>query len=300
MDVGTALLERARAAGRDAIAVVGTGKNVGKTVTVAAICDALRAGAAPFGLCSIGRDGEAVDALEGFAKPRLWLRAGTLLATARALLPKHPAVEVVETLDERSAVGRLVVARVRAPGLFEIAGPPSAAAMRRVVARLRAAGAPFVVIDGAVDRVAALRDGEDAVVIATGAAAGTSFARVVDEMAGFVSSLRTPVVDLTRDFVAVEGALTVAMASAFVRADERRQIVVRDPTRLALGSAYGALAKRLDLRCERPLYPVACTVAPLAHDRSFEPRAFLEAVAVASGLPCYDVYAGAQALPAAA
>jgi hypothetical protein len=300
MDVGSALLERARAAGRDAIAVVGTGKNVGKTVTVAAICDALAASAVPFGLCSIGRDGEANDALEGFAKPRLALREGTLFATARSLLPPHPAVEIVETLDERSAVGRLVVARVRAPALFEIAGPPSAAAMRRVVARLRAAGAPFVVIDGAVDRVAALRDGEDAVVIATGAAAGTSLARVVDEMAGFVSSLRTPVVDPARDFVAVEGALTVAVAAAFVRANERRQIVVRDPTRLALGSAYGALSQRLDLRCERRLYPVACTVAPLAHDRSFEPRTFLDAVAAATGLPCYDVYAGAQALPTAA
>ncbi len=185
MDVGSALLERARAAGRNAIAVVGTGKNMGKTVTVAAICDALarNCGAVPFGLCSIGRDGEANDALEGFAKPRLALREGTLFATARALLPPHPAVEVVETLDERSAVGRLVIARVRAPGLFEIAGPPSAAAMRRVVARLRAAGAPFVVIDGAIDRVAALRDGEEGVVVATGAAAGTSLARVVDEMA---------------------------------------------------------------------------------------------------------------------
>ncbi len=124
-----------------------------------------------FGLCSIGRDGEPVDALEGFAKPRISLRAGTLFATARALLPRHPAVEIVEALEERSAVGPLVVARVRGAGSFEIAGPPSAAALRRVVARLRAAGAPFVVIDGAVDRIAALRDGEEGVVVATGAAA---------------------------------------------------------------------------------------------------------------------------------
>jgi hypothetical protein len=300
MDVGSALLARAHSAGCAAIAVVGTGKNVGKTVTVTAICDALAVGGRPFGLCSIGRDGEPVDALEGFAKPRISLRAGTLFATARALLPRHPAVEIVEALEERSAVGPLVVARVHGAGSFEIAGPPSAAALRRVVARLRAAGAPFVVIDGAVDRIAALRDGEDGVVVATGAAAGTSLARVVDDVRGLAALLRTPLADPAADAIAIEGALTVAMASALVRAGERRQVVVRDPTRIALGSAFGALAQRLDLRCRRPLHPVACTVAPLAHDRAFEPRELLEAVAAATGLPCYDVYAGAQALPAAA
>ena len=97
MHAGRALLARARAAAHDTVAVVGTGKNVGKTVTVAALCDALARDGAAFGLCSIGRDGEAFDAVEGFAKPRLFLRRGALVATARALIARSPAAVVVCT-----------------------------------------------------------------------------------------------------------------------------------------------------------------------------------------------------------
>ena len=53
-----------------------------------------------------------------------------------------------------------------------------------------------------------------------------------------------------------------------------------------------ALAAKLDLRCERPLHPVACTVAPLFGERRFEPRAFARAVAARTGLPVFDIYAG--------
>jgi hypothetical protein len=61
------------------------------------------------------------------------------------------------------------------------------------------------------------------------------------------------------------------------------------------GRAFTTLAARLDLRCERPLRPIACTVAPRGAERAFEPRAFLRAVADATGLPAYDVYAGEEA-----
>lgn len=301
MHVGEALRSRARSAGHDSIVVVGTGKNVGKTVTVAAVCDALvRAGSA-FGLCSIGRDGESVDALEGSAKPRLFLRAGTLLATARVLLPPHPAAEIVELPGEESALGPIAIARVRSPGYYEISGPPSAAALRRVVRRLRALGAGFVAIDGAVDRIAALRDGEDAVVVATGAASGPTPSRVVEEIRILVACLRIRAYDPHRDALFVDGALTAGAAAALVRARERRQVVVQDATRVAVGGrAFVAFARDLDLRCVRELRPVACTVAPSSNERAFEPASFVRDVAEATGLPAYDVYAGAEALPSVA
>ena len=149
MDVGAALLARARALGASSLAVVGTSKNAGKTVTIAALCAALEREGTPFGLCSIGRDGEAADALDGTPKPRLFLRAGTLVATAAALVPRHPAAEIVAFSDESSALGPIVFARVRGAGRFEIAGPPQAAALRRVAARFPEFGARFVLIDGA-------------------------------------------------------------------------------------------------------------------------------------------------------
>ncbi len=299
MDVGAALLARARAAGRTSVAVVGTSKNAGKSVVVAALVERLSRDGVAFGLCSIGRDGEIADALGGAPKPRFFLRPGATFATAVTLVPRSPAVEIVALTHERSALGRIAIARTRAHGFVEVAGPPSAAALRRIVYAL-AERTAFVVVDGAVDRIAAIRGGDDAIVIAVGAATAPSLGRAVDELAGFVARLRLTRVDPRAEFVAIAGALTASAAAAFARAGERRQIVVEDPTRVAFGGrTFLELAARLDIRCRRTLSPIACTVAPLSAERAFEPVAFARAVANATGLPTYDVYASTLAEPAA-
>jgi hypothetical protein len=296
MDVGAALLARARAVGASSLAVVGTSKNAGKTVTIAALCAALQGESTSFGLCSIGRDGEAIDALDGSPKPRLDLRAGTLIATAAVLLPAHPASEVVGFSGETSALGPIVFARVRAPGRFEISGPPQANALRRIALGLHDLGAGFVLIDGAVDRIAALRGADDAIVVATGAAGAPTLSQAIDAAAALVARLQIRRPDPALEMLAIPGALSLERASNLVAQGERRQIVVTDPTRIAFGGkTFLRLAERLALRCEHPLVPVACTVASLALERSFEPAALLRGVARATGLPAYDVYAGAAA-----
>ena len=294
MDVGKALLERAHAAGAASIAVVGTSKNAGKTVTVAALCRALEGES--FGVCSVGRDGEGVDALESSPKPRLFLAPNAYIATAAALLPRSPAVEILDLMREQSALGPIALARVRAPGFFELSGPPQASSMRRVIAALAKHGASPSIVDGAVDRIAALRDGDEAVVVAVGASGAPTLAHAIDDVAALVARLSVPRADPKEESVRIEGALTVAAAAALVREQERRQIVVADPTRIAFGGrVFLTLAAQLDLRCERTLLPVACTVAPIGSEHSFEPRAFVRGVAQRTGLPAYDVYAGAAA-----
>jgi hypothetical protein len=294
MDVGVRLLSLARAAGARSIAVVGTSKNAGKTVAISAVCGALEAEGTAIGLCSIGRDGESSDALDATPKPRFFLRAGAFAATAESLVPAHPAFEVLLRSEERSALGTIVLVRARAAGHLEIAGPPSAGALRRIV-RLLEARAGFVLIDGAVDRIAALRDGEDAIVVAVGTAAPTP-AHAVDDVRALVARLRVPGFDSAGEMLAIDGALTATRAAELVRVGERRQIVVADPTRIAFGGrAFIALAGKLDLRCRRPLRLVACVVAPRGAERAFEPRSFLEDVARATALPTFDVYAGSEA-----
>jgi len=294
------LLARARSSGAPSIAVVGTSKNAGKTVVIAALAHALARAGEPFAVCSIGRDGEAADALDSAPKPRLFLRPGATLATAAVLVPRSPALEIVAVTGERSALGPIVLARVRAAGNVEIAGPPSAAALRRIVRALGADGR-LVLVDGAVDRVAALRDGEDAVVVAVGAASAQTAERALDDVEALVARLRLPRADSGADAVRIEGALTASAAAAFARTGERRQIVVADPTHVAFGGrTFLELAARLDLRCERTLRVIACTVAPLGAERSFEPRAFARAVAARTKLPAYDVFAGSVEEPAAA
>ncbi|MBC5800693.1 MAG: hypothetical protein GIW94_12100 [Candidatus Eremiobacteraeota bacterium] len=291
MNVAAALLAQAREIGMASLAVVGTSKNAGKSVVIAALADALGRESTPFGLASLGRDGESVDALEGTPKPRFWLRPGATFATAAVLVPRSPAAEIVAVTSERCALGTIVIARSRAPGCVEIAGPPSAAALRRVVTALRAQ-CGFVLIDGAVDRIAALRGGEDAIVVAVGAATASTAARAADECAALVAKLRVPPHDATHEAVAIDGALTAGEAAALVRAGERRQIIVTDPTQIAFGGrVFLELARQLDLRCRESLHPIACSVAPLWAERAFEPRSFARDVAQRTRLPVYDMYA---------
>ncbi|MGZ3562959.1 MAG: hypothetical protein ACXVAS_14080 [Vulcanimicrobiaceae bacterium] len=296
MNVGKELLDLARAGAVRSLFVVGTGKNVGKTVAVRAIVESAAARGLTFGLTSIGRDGEAVDVADAGAKPRLFLRPGAIIATARDALARHPATEMLDLSDLRTAAGTLVYARVASAGYFEIVGPPTASGVRTCVERFAALGCEQTIVDGAVDRVAALAGGSDAIVVATGASNATTMHEAVGEIQALVARLRVPAYDRQRPFVRVDGALTPGIAAQFAAQRETRQIVVRHPTQIAMsGKAFLGVAERLTLRCEEPLHVVAATVASIGRERYFEPRAFARAVADATNLPTFDVYASARA-----
>jgi hypothetical protein len=293
MDVGAALLDLALGGNSPGIAVVGTGKNVGKTVAARAIASAAVVRGLAVGMTSIGRDGEAVDAGDAQAKPRLFLPPGTLLATARGVLPPTPAVELLDFSELQTAAGPLVYARVREPGYFELVGPPTASGVRTALDALRRLGATFVVLDGAIDRVAALAGGDEAIVVATGAASGSTVEGVADELRAMVARLATPAFDPTLASLEIEGGLTAAGAAALISAGERRQVVVRDPSQIAMsGRAFLGLTRRVTVRCRRPLRVVAATIASIGRESYLEPAALARAVAQACGLPAFDVYAG--------
>lgn len=295
VEVGDAILEAARQTGAPSLVVVGTGKNVGKTVAMRAIYRAaLERGIAP-GLTSIGRDGEAIDVGDAHSKPRLFLRAGTGLATARDVLPVSPASEILELSGLATAAGKLVYARVRTDAYYELVGPPTASGLRESIDVLLR-HAPYVIVDGAIDRVAALAGGNDAVVVACGAAASATMAEAVADVRALVARLRVPRTDGSAEAIRLEGALTPSIASEFIRRREARQIVVRDPTQIALtGRAALHALERLHIRCERAIDVVAVTVASIGRDRAFEPRLFAHEVAAATRLPTFDVYAAERA-----
>lgn len=293
MRAGDMLLELAWSGAGRSLFVVGTGKNVGKTVAMRAIASAAAARDLTVGLTSMGRDGEAIDVSDSLAKPRLFLTPGSIVATARNLLPAHPACEVLDLTEWPSAAGKVVFARVRRAGYFELAGPPTAAGVRDCVNRFFDFGCDRAIVDGALDRVAALAGGGDAVIVSAGAAAARTPEEAVDEIRALVTRLRVPAADPAKPSLRIEGALTPSLAAQFSAAREERQIVVRDPTQIAMsGKAMLGAAARLDLRCERPLRVVAATIASIGRDRYFEPRTFARAVAEATGLPTFDVYAG--------
>jgi hypothetical protein len=294
--VNEALLDLAldRAA---SVVVVGTAKNTGKTVTF----NALRAVAARrglgYGITSIGRDGEAFDALDGHEKPRVRVPGGTVLALPSELVPRSPALEIIET-GEPSALGLIVFARARLATTCEIGGPPSARAIRATIDRVRALATGPVFVDGAIDRIAPLAGGGDAVIVATGAASGATVERVAEVVADVVARLRVPAYDPARDgtiATRVAAALDPAIAEGLL-AGESRVVVVADPTKITVrGRLFARLCEHVVLRCERALRVVACTTSSVGRDGALDPVALVRAVARATALPAFDVLARLRA-----
>jgi Domain of unknown function (DUF1611_C) P-loop domain len=282
MKVGVELLELARAAGARSIFVVGTGRNVGKTTAVRALYAAAYEARLRVAMASLN------------PKHRLWLQPGTLFVTARGALVRTPAAAILKLSTLQTPAGALLYARAESAGLYELTGPSTASGVREVVEELESQS-EIVVVDGAVDRVAALAGSHGAIVVACGAAASKTIPQEVDEIAALVARLSLPALDEAEPSVEVEGALTASAIATFVATRETRQIVVRDPTQLALtGKAARRALSQLKIRCRRPLRVIAATIASVGPELTFEPRDFARAVANATGLAAYDVYASAR------
>lgn len=289
------MLDAVRTSGATSVAVVGTGKNVGKTVTTRALYEAAVARGLRVGIVSAGRDGEAFDAIERHRKPRLLLHPGTWIATAAQTLPRSSTDEPTVCASIPTACGRLVCMRVERAAFYELVGPPTASGVRTAIQAL-SERCDLVLVDGALDRLATISSGGDAVIVACGAAAAATPQEAVEDVRTLVARLRVPAADERESALRITGALLPDLARRLIAQNESRQIVVRSPASIALtGVAARTALARLRLRCEHPVHVVAATIASIGSGRSFEPRQFLDAVAAATGLPAYDVYAGAQA-----
>jgi hypothetical protein len=294
MSVSDRLLDCVLRDGTRSAVVIGTAKNVGKTVTFNAVRRAAARRGFATGVTSIGRDGEPSDALDGLPKPRVRLEAGTIVALPRDLVPRSPGMEILD-IGEGSALGPIVFARVRSPMWCEIGGPPTARGVRATIDRLLALANGPVFIDGAIDRIAPLAGGDDAIVLATGVASGATVRDVAERAAVTVRRLTTPGRDPGRErevIVTIDGVLDARAADDLLAAARGATVVVSDPTRIVVGGTlFMRLAAAVDLRCEHPLRVVACTTSSFGRGRALDPRTLVRAVADATRLPCFDVVA---------
>ncbi len=164
------------------ISIVGLEKNVGKTTTLNYIIE-LAQNQAVLGLTSIGRDGEAYDAVFEHAKPRIFIPAGTIIATARSsLLNSDITREILEITDISTPLGEIIIARALSAGFVELAGPSTSRGLQELCSLLEFYKLDLILVDGAVDRKSfASPTVTKATILATGANLSTDFTEFIEE-----------------------------------------------------------------------------------------------------------------------
>jgi hypothetical protein len=227
-------------------------------------------------------------------KPWLRLHPNTVFITARPLLPSSPALEILKISRLESSSGPLLYARTTHGGRYDLAGPTSASGLRAAIEEL-AACSDVVLIDGAIDRISTLASSNGAIVVSCGAAAAKTESEAISDVATLTARLQVPAFDPHAGVLELDGALTATMAAAFIAGREDRQIVVGDSTQIVMnGRSLAEALSRLRIRCRRAFEVIATTVCAVAPERSFDPAAFLSAVAGATKLPSFDVLAGKE------
>lgn len=114
------------------MSIVGMCKNAGKTTMLNWM---LTGGhlQGTLGLTSIGRDGESTDVVTGTEKPGIFVREGTLIATAKDMLRLGDVTkEILMTTGIPTPLGEVVIMRARSAGYVQLAGPSITTQLRSV------------------------------------------------------------------------------------------------------------------------------------------------------------------------
>ncbi|QRF24493.1 hypothetical protein FY534_13295 [Alicyclobacillus sp. TC] len=169
------IYDRAVAHGWNRIAFMGASKHAGKTTAFNAFLQQAAVAGRVVGLCSIGVDGERQDALMGIDKPPIFAPQGALLATAERALFETQSLEWLESTGIRSPLGEVVIVRAAETTQVLLAGVRSRQHISRVLEGFARYQVDMVLVDGALNRIAAASpELVDAVVLAVSPVSGST------------------------------------------------------------------------------------------------------------------------------
>lgn len=174
------------------LSLAGMCKNAGKTTVLKHLLRELGQQDTRVALTSIGRDGEAVDVVTGTGKPRIYVREGTLFATAAGLLQNCDTTgEILKTTGMYTPLGEVVLVGARSDGFIDLAGPSTNRQLIELSAMFRAYSPEKILIDGAVSRRSLCsRQVAQAVILCTGASYHKDIRTVVADTAYICSLLQ--------------------------------------------------------------------------------------------------------------
>ena len=163
-------------------------KNAGKTTALNFLIEEAMDEGIRLGITSTGRDGETQDLVTGTEKPRVYLDRDTIVSVPSQLFELADAgLEILRKTKYSTAIGELLICRVRDAGYVQIAGPVINAETRLLTGEMLDLGCELVMIDGAIDRkTIASPETSDAIILATGAVLSRKLDKVVEETAHIV------------------------------------------------------------------------------------------------------------------
>ena len=177
------------------VSIIGMCKNAGKTTVLNEIIRELSAAGCVMGLTSIGRDGESKDLVTGTQKPGIYVREGTLVATAADLILHHCDVtrEILSATGISTPMGDVAVLRARSDGNIQLAGPSLTSQLAVVREEFFRMGADKVIIDGALSRkTLCSRKVTEATILCTGASYHKNIDTVIEDTAYTCQILTLP------------------------------------------------------------------------------------------------------------
>lgn len=214
------------------IAIVGTGKNAGKTVALNEFISTGAENSINMGITSIGRDGERQDIVTSTEKPAIFVPAGTLVATAEVCLKSFSArAEILDVTPFETAMGRVIICRTVEDGFIEIAGPDTNKEIREVCNMMMGLGAKVTLIDGALNRKTQASPAvADGVILSTGAVLSRDMEIVIDKTKHLVNILTLP-----KLMGEIEGVARQAIEGGFVSFIDSNNNIIETNYKTALG-----------------------------------------------------------------
>lgn len=135
------------------VSLAGICKNAGKTTVLTKIIKDFSRQETILGVTSIGRDGENVDIVTRTKKPGIYVRKGTIIATAAGLLTSCDITkEILAKTEIATPLGEIILIRALSDGNVQIAGPSMNRQLTTIRKYLTGFGAEKVLIDGAISR----------------------------------------------------------------------------------------------------------------------------------------------------
>ena len=291
------------------MSIVGMCKNAGKTTMLNWLLtsDHLRG---TLGLTSIGRDGESTDVVTGTEKPGIFVREGTLIATAKDMLRLGDVTkEILMTTGIPTPLGEVVIMRARSAGYVQLAGPSITTQLRSVAESFFALGAEKSVIDGALGRKSlGARAVAEGVILCTGASYHMSMEKVIADTVHIYRLMNLPKAETMppemeeglekclKDHgeALISGALTDTMVMPLLRSGVLRntRLVVKDPSKVLLKpDTLDKLATRsVTLETEEAARTLCVTINPVsAYGWKFDKDEFMARMKEAVDVPVINV-----------